>query len=96
MPKIDGQVKDMLNDVKDIEANVPQLDQERFPEAIIFVETITVCSFCGAIYRSPNKHPLVRYSNKATATAKWIPTFNVLRQEYETVQIESDKCANCW
>lgn len=96
MPRIDGQIKDMLNDVKDIEANVPQLDPGRFPEAIVFTETITTCIFCGEIYYSPNKHPLIRYKNKSKAAEKWVPSFNVLKQEYETVEVESDKCANCW
>lgn len=96
MPKIDGQVKAMLNDVKDIEANVPQLDQGRFPEAVVFIETITTCSFCGETYHSPNKHPLIRYKSKATAAAKWVPSFNLLKQEVATVEVKSDKCSNCW
>lgn len=96
MPRIAGQIKDMLNDVKDIEANIPQLDQGRFPEAVVFIETITTCSFCGETYRSPNKHPLVRYRNKSTAAEKWIPAFNLLKQEKEIVETTADKCSNCW
>lgn len=96
MPRIDGQVKNMLNDVKDIEANVPSLDPGPLLEAVVFIETITTCSFCGEIYHSPNSHPLVRYGNKATATKQWVPSFNLLKQEYETVETTADKCSNCW
>jgi hypothetical protein len=96
MPKIDRLVKDMLNDVKDIEAGIPSLEPERFPEAIVFIETITTCTFCGETYHSPNAHPLVRYKNKATAAKRWVPSFSILKQEKQIVRIEADKCQKCW
>ncbi len=96
MPKIDGQVKALLSDVRDIEENIPSLDPGRFPEAVIFVETITTSSFCGATFRSPNAHPLVRYNNKSTAVTKWTPSFNILKQEKQEINIRSDKCSKCW
>lgn len=96
MPKIDLIVKDILNDVKDIEANIPSLAPGRFPTVIVFIETITTCLSCGEIYRSPNRHPLVRYGNNATMVKKWTSTFSVLKREFQTVQINADKCQNCW
>ncbi len=96
MPRIDGQIKDLLTDVRDIEANVPDLAPGRLPEAVVFVETVVTCLSCGESYPYPSLHPLVRFKNKATAVRKWTSSINILPKEKETVHVQADKCRKCW
>lgn len=65
------------------------------PDAIVQIEIITKCRFCGSVHTHPNPHLLGRFGRRMKRI-KMLNMFYHLPREADVVMEESERCDRCW
>lgn len=65
-------------------------------EAVVLLEMVIACEGCGAEFKHPNKHMMVRKGRHTFRPAEWLKVHDKLPREHQTYEDTVERCGKCF